>query len=133
MFPPKLTCTLLAFALAAIGHVHIAEGQESQLPAGAFTVESVVTLDLGVAAVSAPKWSPDGQWIAFSLPKGEGIGIVRPDGSEQRKLTVEPGSGYGFAWSPDSSRIAYRASRREKSPRQYVFRVDELHLYSAGE
>lgn len=126
MLPPKATRTILAFALSAFGDFHAAEGQEAPAAAGTFTVESVTTLEVGPAAVSSPKWSPDGQWIAFSLPKGEGIGLVRPDGSGLRKLSGEAGSGYRFAWSPDSSRIAYRAARREKGARQYAFRVVEV-------
>ncbi len=90
-----------------------------------FAVESVTEIDAGMFA-SAPKWSPDGKWIAFSAPKGNGIGIVRADGSERRVLTSEPGSGYKFSWSPDASRIVFRAARKDAGPRKYVIRVFDV-------
>lgn len=34
----------------------------------------------------APRWSPDGRWIAFIRPSTNEVGIVRPDGSERRTL-----------------------------------------------
>ena len=102
-----------------------AQVAESAISPGLFAIESVTELDPGTLA-SAPRWSPDGKWIAFSVPKGNGIGIIRPDGSEHRMLTSEPGSGYKFAWSPDGSRIVFRAARKEAGPRQYVIRVIEL-------
>ena len=82
-------------------------------------------IDVGMVA-SAPQWSPDGKWIAFSAPKANGIGVARPDGSERRVITSEPGSGYRFAWSPDASRIAFRAARKDAGPRKYVIRVMEV-------
>lgn len=90
-----------------------------------FVVESVAPIDVGMAAAT-PKWSPDGQWIAFAAPKMAGIGIVRPDGTGLRMLTTEAMSGYRFAWSPDSSRIVFRAAQRDKGPRQYIIRVVEV-------
>ena len=34
----------------------------------------------------APRWSPDGKWIAFITTSPNEVGIVRPDGSERRTL-----------------------------------------------
>ena len=118
-FPP-----LLSPFLSAAAFLFSAECSAAQVAEG-FAVESVTELDPGMFA-SAPKWSPDGKWIAFSAPKGNGIGLVRADGSERRVLTAEPGSGYKFSWSPDASRIAFRAARKEAGPRQYVIRTIEL-------
>ena len=113
---PRLSPALLAVFLIGTGGVF------AQEPAGIFTVESVTEIDAGMP-VSAPQWSPDGKWIAFSAPKGNGIGIVRPDGSGRRVLTAEAGSGYQFSWSPDATRIVFRAARKEAGPRRYVIRV----------
>ncbi len=84
-----------------------------------FTVAETVEFEVGTVAF-APKWSPNGQWIAFSMPKANGIGLVRPDGSGLRTLTTEPGSGYKFAWSPDATRIAFRREVREQGARHYI-------------
>ena len=52
-------------------------------------------------------WSPDGEWLAFET--GDGIYLVRPDGSGLRRV-VEKGffsAAHAVQWSPDGSRIAY--------------------------
>jgi Tol biopolymer transport system component len=53
-----------------------------------------------VEGADSPRWSPDGQWIAYG---GLEVGLVRPDGTERRTLT----SGSEPAWSPDGSRIVF--------------------------
>jgi TolB protein len=61
-----------------------------------------------------PIWSPDGQWIAFESHRNRvndtmlpAIYIVRPDGTQLRKMGDVPG--YAFerriTWSPDSQHI----------------------------
>lgn len=57
-----------------------------------------------------PRWSPDGNWIAyFSDADGEyNLSISRADGTEQRQAThLGAGFRYGPTWSPDSQRIAF--------------------------
>lgn len=54
----------------------------------------------GFTTVHHARWSPDGQWIAFTRGSDGRIGVIRPDGSGVRI----PG-GYapgGVSWSPDS-------------------------------
>ena len=78
-------------------------------------------------AGEAPKWSPDGQWLAYQDVGDESgvpgccrfwVRIVRVDGSGipgARKLAFGGSEefldfvaeGTGWAWSPDSKRIAY--------------------------
>ncbi len=75
-------------------------------------------------------WSPDGQWIAFTQtgglgprpqsaqpinPSGNGVVIVRADGSERRVLAEGPGfEAPAFAtWSADSASVAYVARQDE--------------------
>lgn len=52
-----------------------------------------------------PAWSPDGTTIAFARQYGgpQAIYLVRPDGTELRRLTM----GRSPSWSPDGKSIAY--------------------------
>ena len=84
-----------------------------------------------------PAWSPDAQWIAYSLtpqgpqaaaaevgpqanvgpgeigppsaPLGASIWVIHPDGSGKRKLTADGIDAIDGAWSPDGTRFAYSA------------------------
>jgi Tol biopolymer transport system component len=57
-------------------------------------------------------WAPDGQLLAFSN-KTPGVGpeiyTVRPDGSQQTRLTDESKPSHGPAFSPSGDRIAFSA------------------------
>lgn len=54
---------------------------------------------------SAPRWSPDGRWIAYR--GGDGLYLVRPNGTRRHRLVH--GSLGTFAWSPDGKRLAFVA------------------------
>lgn len=50
----------------------------------------------------APDWSPDGKWIVFVSDR-EGapqLYLARPDGTERKRLTEEPGMALSPAWQP---------------------------------
>ena len=61
---------------------------------------------------TAPRYSPDGRWIAFLRAEGEGkpqLHVLPVDGGDARRLTdLRLGAG-APAWSPDSLRIAFSA------------------------
>jgi serine/threonine protein kinase/Tol biopolymer transport system component len=58
---------------------------------------------IGNLMASGAAWSPDGEWIAYTL-KNE-LCIVRRDGTEARTLTSLPGETYSPKWSPDGKRL----------------------------
>jgi dipeptidyl aminopeptidase/acylaminoacyl peptidase len=65
----------------------------------------------GEKACNNPKFSPDGQFLAFTSSRGKDgktqVWIIRLGGGEAEVITTSK-SGVGqFAWSPDTKRIAY--------------------------
>jgi serine/threonine protein kinase len=64
-----------------------------------------------VAQDIVPRWSPDGQWIAFLSDRSGKYEIwkVRPDGSGLAQMTHEPEREViAPVWSPDSSKLLYQ-------------------------
>ena len=89
-----------------------------------------VTGDLDGAADGLPRgyfrpaWSPDGQWLAFSSDRntewvgherGAGAGhhqalsvyVIRPDGTDLRRITAPGMSAGSPEWSPDGNRLVF--------------------------
>ena len=76
-----------------------------------------------LAAGGGPTWSPEGRWIAFTVPPASEVEIVRPDGSGRRALTTTPGIDRDPAWSADGHQIAFVSERRGVT-RLYLMRSD---------
>ena len=102
---------------------------------------------LGEVPGHAPRWSPDGKWIAFvsnaapkdaapeaeqpkttppetpapSTPKNQ-VWLVARDGSSRRALTHFPNGVTRFTWSPDGTRLAVaaRAASKSRDVKDYV-------------
>jgi Tol biopolymer transport system component len=73
-----------------------------------------------------PDWSPDGSKIAIdSSPpfSASQIWVMDPNGANRVKLTSDPVSASGAAWSPDQSRITFD-SYRDGNYEIYVMNVD---------
>ncbi len=62
-----------------------------------------------------PRWSPDGEWIAYTTSDPEGgdgtLHVVRPDGSEQRQLSTIPSQMYGLCWTSDGDRVIFASDQ----------------------
>lgn len=62
---------------------------------------------------SSPRWSPDGDRLAFVAAAGEGkdatpqVFVLRMDGGDAKKITDAPDGVEQFAWRPDGAVIAY--------------------------
>ncbi len=68
-----------------------------------------LALTRGGTAEDEPRWSPDGELIAYSSDSD--LWVMRPDGTYPKPVAVPHSAGNGFSWSPDSSNIAYIGSR----------------------
>ncbi len=67
---------------------------------------------------SNPRFSPDGEWIAFS---GEYAGnldvyVVNAAGGEPKRLTWHPGADAAQGWTPDGKRVVFASSRATWAP-----------------
>ena len=104
-----------------ISQIHVANADGS----GSFQ------LTRGDKSSVGPRWSPDGQWIAFNSGRGDtknNIFRIRVAGGEAEQLTAEKGSAAAFDWSPDGKSIAFamtdpktedeeKAAKEKRDPR----------------
>ena len=77
-----------------------------------------------VAADGVGGWSPEGNFVVFSVRDGteQGLYIRNPDGVNEFRRTQSPD--YGAVWSPDSRYIAF-LSTRDGNPEIYVVDPEE--------
>lgn len=78
-----------------------------------------IQLTRGERSSTAPRWSPDGQWLAFLSNRVEDknqIFLINPSGGESRQLTKSETAINNFAWSEDGKTIAYTAAEPTAKP-----------------
>ncbi len=74
----------------------------------------------------APRWSPDGKWVLYSMAIGGNTDIYKipaAGGGNPVRLTDSPGIDIGGSFSPDGQRIVFE-SDRSGSQQVYVMNVD---------
>jgi tricorn protease len=61
----------------------------------------------------SPRWSPDGQWIAFTSNRmgNNDVYVMPAAGGEPRQLTFHSGSDDVQYWTPDGQRIVFSSAR----------------------
>jgi len=81
--------------------------------------------------VGGVRWSPDGRWLALSLAPGGGMNqqayLVRPDGTELRRITDGGREGNWLAgWTDDGSALLLSSNRDDPSSMDpYLYRIGE--------
>jgi dipeptidyl aminopeptidase/acylaminoacyl peptidase len=75
-------------------------------------------------AVGQPRWSPNGDRLAFLALSGSGkdaahqVFVLPMDGGDARRVTSAPSGVRHFAWKPDGSAIAYAAADEPKDKKE---------------
>ena len=86
-----------------------------------------------LGAASEPRWSPDGQRIAFEeIDPSSGrfqLYVMSADGSNMRRLTSGPPENFTADWSPDGTRLVFLSNR---SPR-YWWTIYIINADGSGE
>ena len=77
----------------------------------------------------AAKFSPDGQWIAFTgnYDSQPAVYLMPAAGGEPKRLTYQPGSVQTVAWTPDGQRIVFRSNLEQfitRDPKLFWVRTD---------
>ena len=75
---------------------------------------NTVQLTRGEHGETSPRWSPDGDLVAFLTARGTAdttqIHLLSNQGGEARQLTAHPTAVASIAWSPDGKGIYFVAS-----------------------
>lgn len=78
---------------------------------------------------SGPKWSPDGNWIAFLSKRGNDttpqLYVIAPGGGEARRVSNMPMAPSGVKWAADSKTLYTVASVWPDTPDDESFRKKE--------
>jgi dipeptidyl aminopeptidase/acylaminoacyl peptidase len=75
-------------------------------------------LTRGEKSAGNPRWSPDGQWLAFTSNRvgdKNQIFAIPPDGGEAVQLTRAANGVNGFSWSQDGKSIAFTANDADQN------------------
>ena len=105
-----------------VRHADASDGCDNWSFGGART--EIVRIDANgsehvLTAGANPALSPDGQWIAFSMPTGRSMHLflMRVDGSALMQLTDERSIDVQPAWSPDGKWIVFASNRADADMR----------------
>ncbi len=86
-------------------------------------------LTAGVGEVSYPRFSPDGQWLAF-VGREEGpseVYVMPATGEPARRLTFDASDCRVLGWSSSGDEVFYTSDAQQFSPRYYAIRAVSLN------
>ncbi|MGB6875524.1 MAG: S9 family peptidase [Candidatus Acidiferrales bacterium] len=97
-----------------VGHINMKEdGTDSEIALIDIATGAQRVLTSGHKHASSPRWSPNGDRLAFVAASDEGkdatpqIFILPMDGGDAKKITSAPDGVEQFAWRPYGAKIAY--------------------------
>ncbi len=96
------------------------------LQSKSFKIANKSVLNSAELYLLAPKWSPDGNYIAAAGQNYLSIWIYDVQKQEWRMLVEENAAGWDFDWSPDSRKIAFRSNEIIKRRKQSSIKVVEI-------
>ncbi len=97
-----------------VGHINMKEdGTDTEIVLVDIASGAKRVMTSGHKHASSPRWSPNGDRLAFIAAGGEGkdatpqVFVLRMDGGDAKEITDAPDGVEQFAWRPDGAMIAY--------------------------
>lgn len=84
--------------------------------------EPEVLINVEGTSFMSPVWSPDGNKIAFTSSRRQGLWVAQANGNDIQQLT-DQSAGYGFSWSEDSESILTRVSEFQNKRRKLAVKI----------
>lgn len=89
---------------------------------------NAVRLTTSMGAEFNPRFSPDGQWIAFTgqYAGNSDVYVMPAEGGEPKRLTYHPGPDIALGWTPDGKGVTFtgNAETTIDAPRLFTVPVD---------
>ncbi len=84
-----------------------------------------IRLTSGTGTETSPRFSPDGNWIAFSGQyDGNGdVFVIPANGGEPRRITYHPGNDGVISWSNDGQSLVFLSNRTSGMPLPKMYKI----------
>jgi eukaryotic-like serine/threonine-protein kinase len=88
-------------------------GSQTEAPLWQLPIPAGSPRRVGNVLAHAATWTPDGQNIVYG--SGSGVYLIRPDGSQERKLATLPGAALDLRFSPDGLWVRFTLQNAENN------------------